>query len=398
MKKIYLDNAATTRLDRRVMAEMMPYLGERFGNPSSFHSVGKEAQNAVEAARRSAAGFLNCRPREIIFCSGGTESDNMAVLGAARANRAAGNHLVASAIEHHAVLEPMHHLREKEGFRVTEAGVDKFGIVDPDEVERLITKNTILVSVMAANNEIGTIQPIAEIGKRILKWRKAHGTGYPLFHTDACQAAGAVDLNVEKLHVDFLTLNGSKVYGPKGAGLLYTRAGAKFESLTFGGGQEAGRRPGTENVSAIVGLAKALEIASAGRARENKRLVALRDYFIKKVLKIIPDAYLNGHATERLPNNINFSFLNAEGEAMILYLDAKGVSVSSGSACTSRSLDPSHVILACGAPHEVAHSSVRFTLGRETKKADLDYVLKILPSVVQKIRSMSPTKFIYEKK
>ncbi len=391
-----MDNAATTHLDPKVREAMEPYLGPRFGNPSSFHSMGKEADNAIEEARKSVASLLKCRAHEIVFCSGGTESDNMAILGVARANQKAGNHIVTSKIEHHAVLEPVEHLKKKEGFQVSYVGVDKDGIISPKDVEKALTKKTILVSVMMANNEIGTIQPIAEIGKIILKWRKKNNSPYPLFHTDACQAAGALDLDVEKLHVDLLTLNGSKIYGPKGVGVLYIRKGTKLELITFGGAQEMNKRPGTQNVAGIVGLAKALEFGQVEREKENARLIKLRDYFIGELLKI-KGTKLNGHPEKRLPNNVNVSFLNIEGEAMILYFDAKGVYVSSGSACTSRTLDPSHVLMSTGVKREVAHTSVRFTLGKQTKKADLNYVLKVLPAIVKTLREISPTKFKYDK-
>ena len=391
-----MDNAATTHLDPKVREAMEPYLGPRFGNPSSFHSMGKEADNAIEEARKSVASLLKCRAHEIVFCSGGTESDNMAILGVARANQKAGNHIVTSKIEHHAVLEPVEHLKKEEGFQVSYVGVDKEGIINPKDIERALTKKTILVSVMMANNEIGTIQPIVEIGKIILKWRKKNNSPYPLFHTDACQAAGTLDLNVEKLHVDLLTLNGSKIYGPKGVGVLYIRKGTKLEPIVFGGAQEMNKRPGTQNVAGIVGLAKALELGQSEKDKENARLIKLRDYFVGELLKI-KGTKLNGHPERRLPNNVNVSFLNIEGEAMILYFDAKGVYVSSGSACTSRTLDPSHVLMSTGVKGEVAHTSVRFTLGKQTKKADLNYVLKVLPAIVKTLREISPTKFKYDK-
>jgi cysteine desulfurase len=389
MRKVYLDNAATTMVDPRVIKAMAPYFDIVYANPSSFHSMGKQAENALEGARKSIANNLNCRPKEIIFCSGGTESDNMAVLGAARASQKNGNHIITSKIEHHAVLEPVMELVKSGEFRATYIMPDKQGIIDPKEVAKSITKKTILVSVMAANNEIGTIQPIAEIGREILKWRKKNNTPYPYFHTDACQAAGAMELNVEKLHVDFLTFNASKIYGPKGIGALYIRSGAKIKPLMFGGSQEMLIRPGTQNVAGAVGLAKALEIAISDRDKENKRLIKLRDYFIGELLKI-KGTRLNGDAEKRLPNNINVSFNGIEGEAMVLYLDAKGIYVSSGSACTSRTLDPSHVVLACGLDREIAHSSVRFTLGKKTTREDLAYVLKVLPGIVEKLRGISP--------
>lgn len=396
MKKIYLDNAATTYVDPRVARAMHPFYSKDFANASSFHSMGKDADNAVEQARKQMAKFLNCRPQEIIFCSGGTESDNMAILGAARANKKKGNHIICSAIEHHAVLEPANYL-EKQGFKVDYVGVDKSGVVDARDIEKKLTKKTILVSVMMANNEIGAIQPISEIGKAILKWRKKNKTNFPLFHTDACQAAGVMDLNVEKFHVDLLTLNGGKIYGPKGAGALYVRKYVRLEPLVFGGGQERGMRAGTENVPAIVGLAKALEISQKEKEKENERLTKLRDYFISRILKKVPKTCLNGHAKKRLPNNVNISFLDIEGEALILYLDAKGIYVSSGSACTSRTLDPSHVLIACGTAREIAHSSVRFTLGRKTTKKDLDYVISVLPGIVKKLRQVSPLRIRADK-
>lgn len=394
--KVYLDNAATTKLDSRVFSRMKPYLGVSFGNPSSFHSIGKEADNAVEDARKSIANVLGCRNFEIVFCSGGTESDNMAILGVARANQGRGNHLITSQIEHHAVLEPMSHLEKREGFKVSYIGVDKNGMINPKDIEKALTKKTTLVSVMMANNEIGTIQPIQEIGKIILKWRKRNNTNFPLFHTDACQAAGALDLDVERLHVDLLTLNGSKIYGPKGVGILYTRKGIELEPIFFGGAQEIGKRPGTQNVAGIVGLAGALELGQKNKEKENKRLINLRDYFVRELLKI-PGTRLNGDPIKRLPNNVNISFLDIEGEAMILYLDAKGIYVSSGSACTSRTLDPSHVLIATGVGREAAHSSVRFTLGHDTTKPQINYVLKSIPGIVKKLREISPTKHKYDK-
>jgi len=398
MKKVYLDNAATTPVRKEVVEAMRPYFNRIYANPSSFHMAGKEASDAVQEARKTIAGIIGARPQEIYFCSGGTESDNMAILGAARFYKRSGNHIITTRIEHHAVLEPIHHLEFSEGFKGTYIGVGENGVVDPREIEKALTSNTILVSVMMANNEVGTIQPIAEIGKIILKWRKKNNTQFPLFHTDACQAAGALDIDVRKLHVDFLTLNGSKIYGPKGAGVLFVREGARIDPLLRGGAQERGLRPGTENVPAIVGLGRALELAQKEREKENARLIRLRDWFAGEILKKVPGTYLNGDSEKRLPNNVNISFLNCEGEALMLYLDAKGIFVSTGSACTSQTLDPSHVLLAMGLPPEAAHGSVRFTLGRETTRDDLKYVLRVLPEIVKKLRDISPTQFEYGKK
>ena len=390
MRQVYLDHAATTPLDPRVKEVMEPYMTDAYGNPSSFHSEGKKAKDAIDAARTSVAGVLGAHADEILFTSGGTESDNLAVLGIARAQ--GKGHIIASTIEHQAVMESVVHLEKKEGFEVTYVPVDKLGVVNPDDVEKALRPDTVLVTIMMANNEIGTIEPIAEIGNRIQKYRKAAGTKFPLFHTDACQAAGALDLNVEKLHVDLLTFNGSKIYGPKGVGALYVKRGIKLTPLIFGGAQEKGIRPGTENVAGIVGLAKALQIAEVEKASEAARLIPLREKLIKGILETIPKTRLNCHATERLPNNVNISIMDLEGEALLLYLDAQGVYASTGSACTSASLDPSHVILALGMPYEVAHGSIRFTLGRSTTAEDIDYVLEVLPPLVEKLRAMSPVR------
>jgi len=398
MKTIYLDHAASTPLEPRVREAMLPYLETEFGNPSSFHGLGKKAKDAIDEARASIAKLLEVKSDELIFTSGGTESINLAILGAARANSKHGKHLITSAIEHHAVLGAMEHLEKKEGFMVTVLPVDEFGRVSVAEVEKAIRPDTILISIMLANNEIGTVEPVAEIGKMLgERLRESErggekGSFSPLLHTDACQAAGALSIKPKLLGVDLLTINGSKIYGPKGSGLLYVRAGVKIEPIMFGGFQERGLRPGTENVGNIVGLAKALEIAFAEREAESKRLTALRDEFIVGLKTRVPKIRLNGHPTERLPNNVNVSILDIEGEALTLYLDAKGIEASTGSACTSTSLDPSHVILATGLPYEAAHGSIRFTLGRSTTKADLDYVLEVLPSLVEKLRAMSPVK------
>ncbi len=389
-REVYLDHAAAAPLDPRVFAAMRPFLEETHGNPSSFHTVGKRAKDAVDAARVSIAKILGARPDEVLFTAGGTEADNLAVLGYARANAEHGKHIVTTAVEHQAILESANHLEKKEGFEVTYLAPDAFGRVTAEQVVAALRPDTILVSVMYANNEIGTVEPVAEIGNAIWKWRAEHKRPHLVFHTDACQAAGALELDVNKLHVDLMTVNGSKIYGPKGVGALYVRRGLKLRPIVFGGAQERGIRPGTENVAGIVGLAKALELAQAERETENARLVSLRDALIAGIQTRVPKVRLNGHAKERLPNNVNMSFMDVEGEALLLYLDAAGVYASTGSACTSASLDPSHVILALGMPYEVAHGSLRFSLGRATTMDDVNYVLDVLPPLVEKLRSISP--------
>lgn len=393
MKKIYLDHAATTPADARAIKAMSVCYEKIYGNPGSLHQAGRQAKNAAFQARSTVAKILNCKPQEIIFTGSGTESDNMAILGTARANLA--SHIVSSNIEHHAVSRPLEKLA-KEGTRITLLKVNQDGLLEVDQLKKSVTDETILVSVMYANNEIGTIQPIKEIGvliKEIKEDRVGRGIKTPLyFHTDACQAAGYLDLDVQKLGVDLLSLNGSKIYGPKGTGVLYLRAGTKIEPLIFGGGQEQGFRSGTENIPGMVGFAKALEIASQKREKESKRETKLRDYFIKEILKSAPRIVLNGHAQKRLPNNVNISVLDIEGEAMLLWLDKYGIFCSTGSACDSQSLDPSHVILALGRPYEYANGNLRFTLGRQTTKKDIDFVLKIFPKIVKNLRKISPLK------
>ncbi|MFA6132112.1 MAG: cysteine desulfurase family protein [Patescibacteria group bacterium] len=386
---VYLDHAATTPLDQRVFKAMKPWLTDKFGNPSSFHSPGKEAKDAIEAARTKISKILSCRSEEIIFTSGGTESDNLAILGFARANAGAGKHIIVSAIEHHAVLEAATQL-EKEGFEITRIAPNSDGVVEVEKVKAALRPETILVSVMYANNEVGTIQPIAEIGNCLQKHRGEKK--YPIFHTDACQAAGALELSVEKLHVDAMTINGSKIYGPKGIGLLYFKKDLRLQPIQFGGAQERGLRPGTENVAGIVGLAAALELADKEKNKESERLIKFRDKFIAGILLKVPKTKLNGHPLNRLPNNANISFSDIEGEALMLYLDAKGIFISTGSACTSASLDPSHVLLAMGKSPEEAHGAMRFTLGHSTTQKDLDYVLKVLPPLVEKLRLISSVK------
>lgn len=382
MTEVYLDNAATTMVDKRVKEEMDKYYDVIYGNPSSFHSVGLKANLALDDARERAARMLKCKAKSIIFTSGGTESINLAIKGVARANKAKGRHIITTKIEHHAVIHTCEYLEEYEGFDVTYLDVDKQGIVSPKALREAIREDTILISIAYANNEIGTIQPI----KALTAVAKEHKV---LFHTDACQAAGYLDLDVDALGVDLLSINGSKIYGPKGVGLLYVRQGVRILPIIHGGGQEFGMRAGTENVPLIRGFVKALEISEEMKEEEVERLTELRDYFIKQLLKI-PKTILNGHGEQRLPNNVNVSFLDIEGEALLLLLDNKGVFVSSGSACTSHTLDPSHVIIATGAPYEVAHGSIRFTLGRHTAKEDIDYLLSVLPDCIAKLRKMSP--------
>jgi cysteine desulfurase len=395
---VYLDHAATTPTDPRVLEAMTPYFLEHYGNPSSFHSVGLTAKEAVTTARNTIATLLGARDEEILFTSGGTESDNLVVFGIPRGQKKllkeklgeeTKPHVITSPIEHHAILEPLIWLERAGEIELTTLSVSREGLVDIDELEKALKPNTVLVTIMTANNEIGTIEPIADIGRRLLAWRKEQKTPYPYFHTDACQAAGVLDLAVEKTHVDLLTMNGSKIYGPKGIGLLYVRRGIKIEPLIRGGGQERNIRSGTENVPAIIGLAKAFELAQANRDAENARLTILRDRLVEGLLRI-PKARLNGHPSERLPNSANISFLDIEGEAAILYLDAEGIMASTGSACASTSLDPSHVILATGLSYEAAHGSIRFTLGHMTSEADVDYVIAVMPGVVERLRKMSP--------
>ncbi len=385
-KNIYLDYAATTYIDSEVLQKMKPYLTSAYGNASSLYSLGREAKAAIEKARDDIAKILGVLPSKIIFTGSGTESDNLAIFGIAQAYRDYGNHVIISKIEHKAVLESAKKL-EKQGFKVTYLNVDSQGSVKLAEFKKALSKKTILVSIMYANNEIGTIQTIKEISWIIKRFRK--NNLLPAFHTDACQAAGALSLKIKDLGVDLLTLNGSKIYGPKGSGCLYVNKDYKIEPLIVGGSQEMGLRAGTENTALIVGFSEALKLAEKLRKKESQRLKNLRDYFIKKVLKIIPNARLNGHPQKRLPNNINLSFAGIEGESLVLKLDQYGISASTGSACTSTDLTPSHVLLALGMSEELASASLRLTLGRKTTEEDLDYVLKILPKIVEELRKMS---------
>ncbi len=387
--QVYLDHAATTPVRAEVVEAMRPYLEEYFGNPSSFYQQGVVAKKAVDAARETIGEILNVHPNEVLFTSGGTESDNLALLGFARANKDKGMHIITSQIEHHAVLGPAKQL-EKEGFTVTYLKPNEEGMISVEQVKEALREDTILVSVIYANNEIGTIQPIADIGNAVQKYRQKNESAFPVMHTDACQATGYLPLDHKVLHVDMMTINGSKMYGPKGVGVLTVRRGLKVQPLVFGGSQERGRRAGTENVAGIVGLATALELTQKKQHTESARQQELRDYLIKEILAQIPHTILNGSKENRLPNNVNISFLGIEGEALLLYLDHAGVAVSTGSACSSQSLDPSHVITALGYDHERAHSSIRFTLGRRTTKKEIDYTLKVLPEIVEKLRTLSP--------
>ncbi|QUL98003.1 MAG: cysteine desulfurase NifS [Candidatus Fermentithermobacillus carboniphilus] len=380
-RHIYLDHSATTPVRPEVLAAMLPYFGDKFGNASSVHRWGREARMAVEEAREKVASLIKADPREIIFTSGGTESDNLALRGVAWAYRSRGNHIITSAIEHHAVLHTCESL-EKEGFRVTYLPCDRYGMIDPEEVKRAITKDTILISIMHGQNEVGTIEPIGEIGKLA----KEHGI---IFHSDAVQSAGKVPIDVNAMNVDLLTVSSHKIYGPKGVGALYVRKGTRLVPQATGGAHERGMRAGTENVPGIVGFGEACRLAEKELPEESKRLSALRDRLIRGILDKIPDSILNGHPTERLPHNVNVSIKYVEGESMLLNLDLLGVGASSGSACTSGSLEPSHVLLAMGVPHEVAHGSLRMTLGKSNTEADIDYVLEVLPPIVERLREMS---------
>jgi len=381
-RKIYLDYAATTPTDPEVVKAMLPYFTERFGNPSSIHSFGQESKAAVEEAREKIANLIGAKPEEIIFTSGGTESDNSVLKGIAYANQNKGNHIITASIEHHAIIEPCKFLK-KNGFKVSYLSVDKDGLVNPEDVKRAITDKTILISVMHANNEIGTIEPIAEIG-RIAHEQEIY------FHTDAVQNVGHLPINVDNLNVDLLSISGHKLYGPKGVGAFYVRKGTRTVSFMHGGEQERRRRASTENVPGIVGFGKAVEIAEKKMHKEAKELTILRDKLIKGIFEKIDNVHLNGHPVRRLPNNVNVSVEFVEGESILLNLDMEGIAASTGSACNSSSLEASHVLLALGLSHELAHGSLRFTLGRYTKEEDIDFVLEVLPRIIAKLRFMSP--------
>mgnify|MGYP000161836876 CR=1 FL=1 len=382
MRKVYLDHSATTPVRPEVVEVMNQYLTNNFGNASSVHSFGREARKGLETAREQIANLIKAQPEEIFFTSGGTEADNMAIIGTAFANQKKGKHIITTQIEHHAVLETCHHL-EKLGFEVTYLPVDKNALVSVEKVKEAIRDDTILISMMHANNEVGTIQPVKEVGALA----KEKGI---VFHVDAVQSFGKLPIDVNEMNIDLLSASSHKIYGPKGIGCLFLRKGTKVEPLMFGGAQERKRRPGTENVPAIVGFGLAAELAGKEMAQENERLTKLRDKLIQGILEKIPHVQLNGHPTQRLANNVNVSFYYVEGESLLLMLDMKGIAASSGSACTSGSLDPSHVLLAMGISHEIAHGSLRMTLGKVNTEEDIDYCLEVLPDIVAKLRSMSP--------
>lgn len=380
--EIYFDNAATTKPRKEVIDKMLPYITEKYGNPSSIYKIARENKEAVDEARQAVAEAINARPNEIYFTAGGSESDNWALKGIADSYSDKGRHIITTAIEHHAILHTCEYLESK-GFEVTYLPVDEYGIVSLEELKSAIREDTILISVMFANNEIGSVQPIAEIGKI------AREKGI-VFHTDAVQAVGHLPIDVEEMNIDLLSLSGHKLYGPKGIGALYVRKGIRLKPFIHGGAQERGKRAGTENVPGIVGLGEAVRLASAEMDEERARLVSLRDKLIDGILTSIPHSRLNGHPEKRLPGNVNISFEFIEGESMLLLLDMKGICASSGSACTSGSLDPSHVLLAIGLPHEKAHGSLRLTLGHFNTEEDVDILLKELPPIVQRLREMSP--------
>ena len=383
MKKlIYLDNAATTKTSEEVVAAMLPYFTEYYGNPSSVYEFASESKKAVSNARRTIAETLGAQENEIYFTAGGSEADNWALKATAEAYQSKGKHIITTKIEHHAILHTAEYL-EKRGFEITYIGVDENGVVKVDELEKAIRPDTILISIMFANNEIGTIQPIKEIGEIA----KKHGV---LFHTDAVQAYGQLPINVDELHIDMLSSSGHKLNGPKGIGFLYIRKGVKIRSFVHGGAQERKRRAGTENVPGIVGYGKAAEIAAKTMKERTAKEIELRDHLIDRVLAEVPYTRLNGHRTNRLPNNANFSFQFVEGESLLILLDNNGICASSGSACTSGSLDPPHVLLAIGLPHEIAHGSLRLTLSAETTMEDIDFVVDCIKQIIERLRSMSP--------
>ncbi len=386
MKKIYMDNAATTVMKEEVLEAMMPYLKESYGNPSSIYQLASRSRVAVEDARQEVANHIGAKSKEIFFTAGGSESDNWAIKGVAYRHKDKGNHIITSKIEHHAVLHTCEYL-EKQGFEVTYLDVDEDGFIDLEQLEDAIRDETILITIMFANNEMGTIQPIKEIGKIA----KEHEI---IFHTDGVQALGHVDIDVDELNIDIMSMSGHKIYGPKGVGAQYIRQGVRLDPLIEGGAQERRRRAGTENVPGIVGFAKAVELAHRDMEEKNAKLIDLRDHLIARVEDEIDHVKLNGHRTKRLPGNFNMSFLFIEGESLLLRLDMAGVSASSGSACTSGSLDPSHVLMAMGMDHETSHGSLRLSLGDFNTKEEVDYVVDELKVIVESLRSMSP---LYDK-
>ncbi len=384
--QIYFDHGATTAVRPEVIAKMLPYFGLSYGNPSSVYNLARSAKHAINGARETIAQCINAKADEIYFTGCGSESDNWALKGILSANKNKGNHIITSAIEHHAIITTCEYL-EKQGYEVTYVPVDENGVVNPEDIEKAITDKTVLISVMFANNEIGTIEPIKEIGEIARK----HNV---YFHTDAVQAVGHIPVDVEEMNIDLLSMSAHKFNGPKGIGALYVKKGVKIDNLIHGGGQEKSRRAGTENVPSIVGMAEALRLACAEMEEHNKRLTELRDKLISEIQRTIPYVKLNGHPTNRLPGNVNFSFNFIEGESLLLSLDLKGICASTGSACASGSLDPSHVLLGIGLSHEVAHGSLRITLGYENENHEVNYLLQELPKIVEKLRMMSP---LYEK-
>lgn len=382
MRRIYLDHSATTPVRREVAEVMREYLTEKYGNPSSVHSIGREAKEGLEKAREQVAASINAQPDEIVFTSGGTEADNMAILGIAYRYADRGRHIITSAVEHHAVLHTCQHLAKK-GYKVTVLPVDEYGIIRMDDLRKALTEETILITIMTANNEVGSIQPIEEIGAL------AREKGI-IFHSDAVQALGKMPVDVQKMNIDLLSGSAHKIYGPKGVGFLYVRKGIKLEPLVYGGGQERKYRAGTENITGIVGLGKAMELACEDLTTDMPRLKRLRNSLIQGLQERIGHVKLNGHPTLRIPTNANLSFEFVEGESLLLSLDMQGIAASSGSACTSGSLNLSHVLLAMGLSHELAHGSIRMTLGRSNTEKDIEYVLDVFPGIVDRLRNMSP--------
>ena len=381
--KVYLDNAATTMVRQEVVDAMIPAFTTYYGNPSSLHEYAREAEQLLDSARKDVASVIGAKPDEIVFTGGGSESDNMALRGAVAANKKKGKHVITSAVEHHAVLYTLQAMEREGIIELTILPVDEYALVSVESVKNALRDDTVLVSIMFANNEVGTINPIAEIGKVC----REKGV---LFHTDAVQATGHVPIDVVKMNIDLLSISAHKFHGPKGVGVLYIRKGVRIPSLIIGGGQEKKRRAGTENVPGIVGLSTALKLANEHMAENAVRVGALRDKLLKGIAERIPDVKLNGHPTLRLPNNVNYSIRYIEGESILLMLDINGIAASSGSACTSGSLDPSHVLLAMGLPHEIAHGSLRLTLSEFTTEEEIDYVLALLPQIIQRLRDMSP--------
>ena len=387
MQRVYMDHNATTPVHPEILEAMMPFFRDQFGNPSSIHWAGREVKSALDEAREKVAALLKANPQEILFTSGGTESDNMAIKGVAYSLKEKGRHIITSRVEHHAVLHTCQFL-EKAGYEVTYLPVDSEGLINPENLRRAIRPDTILITIMMANNETGTISPFQEIGE------VAREKGV-VFHTDAVQAVGKIPIDLQKFPAEILSLSGHKLYAPKGIGAQYIRSGVRFAQLVHGGSQEANRRAGTENIPSIIGLGKACEIAQRDFDRRVQHLLGLRERLHQGIIRQIPHIKLNGHPTKRLPNTLNMSFLYIEGESILLNLDLEGVAVSSGSACTSGSLDPSHVLLAMGVPHEIAQSAIRFSLGWKNTEQEVDYVLEVLPRIVQRLRDISP---LYKKR